>query len=314
MDAETDSDADTPDSDLDVVAVTGGNGTLGRAVVARLNEAGYRTVNLSRGKTDAADADAYLRTDLLDAGEVYGSLARSDADAVAHLGALPTPERTPGYVTFRSNAVGTYHVLEAAAALDVGSVALASSLSALGAGFDPDPIDVRYLPVDEDHPATPANPYGIGKLTAETVADGFGRADGPPRTISSLRFPWVVTPEDVAATFGGERENEAGTDRSLPGIRAAGDFETARDTLFTYVHVDDAARAVERALTAGFAGHERFFPVAADTTTTTPSARLAAEVYPDATVLRDLEGIESLVSGRKAVEVLGWRPKRSWRD
>ncbi|PSQ01384.1 NAD(P)-dependent oxidoreductase [Halobacteriales archaeon QS_5_70_17] len=301
MDAETDADSTR---DPDVVAVTGGNGTLGRAVVARLNEAGYRTVNLSRGKSDAAEADGYLRTDLLDAGEVYGSLARSGADAVAHLGALPTPERTPGHVTFRSNALGAYHVLEAAAALGVGSVALASSLSALGAGFDPDPIDVRYLPVDEDHPATPTNPYGIGKLAAETAADGFGRRDGPPRTISSLRFPWVVTPEDVAATFGG--------DRSLAGIRAGGHFATARDTLFSYVHVGDAARAVERALTAGFDGHERFFPVAADTTTTTPSARLAEEVYPDATA-GDLEGRESLLSGRKAADALGWRPGRSWR-
>jgi nucleoside-diphosphate-sugar epimerase len=292
---------------MDTVAVTGGNGTLGRAVVAHLNDSGYRTVNLSRGKADAADADAYSRTDLLDAGEVYGSLARSDADAVAHLGMLPTPERTPGHVTFRSNATSSYHVLEAAAALGIESVALASSLSALGAGFEPTPIDVRYLPVDEEHPAAPTNPYGLGKLVVETVADGFGRGGGAPRTVGSLRFPWVVTPDDVAATFDG-------SDRSLAGLRAADDFETARDTLFSYVCAADAARAVELTLTAGFEGHERFFPVVADTTTTTPSRELARTVYPEATVLGELEGTESLVSGRKAADLLGWRPERSWRS
>lgn len=147
---------------MDTVAVTGGNGEVGRAVLDHLGDRGYRTVTLNRGKRGEATADAYVTTDLMDAGETYGSLARSDADAVVHLGMTPTPDRTPGYVTFESNAMSTYHVLEAAASLGVDTVALASSLSALGAGFEDDPVDVRYLPVDEKHPLTPTNPCGIG--------------------------------------------------------------------------------------------------------------------------------------------------------
>ncbi len=292
---------------MTTVAVTGGNGTLGRAVLADLDDAGYRTVNLNRGARGEAVADEYRRTDLLDAGEVYGSLARPVPDAVVHLGMIPTPETSPGHVTFRSNAMSTYHVLEAATALGVGTVVLASSLSALGAGFEDAPADVRSLPVDEAHPLTPTNPYGLGKQVLEVTADGFGRADGPPRTVSSLRFPWVTTEDALRETF-------VGCDRSLDGIREAGHFHTARNTLFTYVHAADAARAVRAAVEASFEGHERFFVAADDTTTTTPSGTLAAECYPDATRRSELRGTEALVSSEKAERLLGWAPERSWRE
>lgn len=289
------------------VAVTGGNGTLGRAVIARLNDAGYRTVNVNRGGRGETIADEYRRTDLLDAGEVYGSLARRVPDAVVHLGMIPTPEQSPGYVTFRSNALSSYHVLEASAALGVETVVLASSLSALGAGFEDDPVDVRYLPVDEDHPLTPTNPYGIGKQVLEVTADGFGRADGPPRTVSSLRFPWVTPAADLRETF-------VEADRSLEGIRESGQFHTARNTLFAYLHIADAASAVRAAVEASFEGHERFWVVADDTTAAVPTRELAAECYPDATLRTEFRDAESLISAEKATRLLDWSPERSWRD
>lgn len=292
---------------IETVAVTGGNGQLGGAVLAHLGEHGYWTVNLSRGKRREEEADAYLTTDLVDPGDVYGALARADPDAVVHLGMIPTPERTSGHVTFESNAMSTYHVLAAAEALDAGTVVLASSLSALGAGFEDDPVDVWYLPVDEAHPLTPSNPYGLGKQVLEIVADGFGLRAGLPRTIISLRFPWVITDEDARETF-------AEADRSLAGIREAGHFHTARNTLFAYLHITDATRAVRLAVEADFVGHKRFWTVADDTTVDTDSVRLAAEVYPDAELRTDLAGTESLVSTEKASRTLGWTAERSWRD
>lgn len=292
---------------IDTVAVTGGNGELGRAALAHLAERGYETVNLNRGKRREDVADAYLTTDLTDAGETYGSLAKSDADAVVHLGMIPTPDRTPAHVTFESNATSTYHVLDAASNLGIETVVLASSLSALGAGFEPDPVDVRYLPVDEAHPLTPTTAYGVGKQTLEVVADGFGRADGPPRTIGSIRFPWVT---DEAAM----RETFVDADRSLDALRESGNFHTARNTLFAYLAMGDAVRVVERAVEADFDGHERFFAAAPDTTAALPSADLVERLYPDAERRASLSGHESLVSGEKAGTVLGWTPERSWRD
>ncbi|UHQ96060.1 NAD-dependent epimerase/dehydratase family protein [Natrinema halophilum] len=115
------------------IAVTGGNGRLGRCVLARLNDAGHRTVNLSRSKRSENRSDDYLTTDPVNAGEVYGSLARADADSIVHLGMLPTPETAPGFRTVESKAMSCYYVLEAAGELWIDTVVLASSLSVMGA-------------------------------------------------------------------------------------------------------------------------------------------------------------------------------------
>jgi nucleoside-diphosphate-sugar epimerase len=289
---------------MDTVAVTGGNGEFGSALLSALAERGYRTVNLSRGERDERVADRYLRTDLLDPGEVYGSLARADPDAIAHFGTIPRPDGTPGHVTFRSNAQTPYHVLEAAETLGVETVVLASSLSAMGAGFEDD-VRVEYLPVDESHPQTPSNPYGLGKQVAEVVADGFGRRGGPPTTLTSLRFPLVASESELRSVF-------AERDRSLDGIRAAGFLEKARKTLFAYLHVADAADLAVRALEADFDGHEVFFGAAGDTTADAPSSELAA-LY-DAEVREPFEGYESLLDASEAERRLGWSAERTWRE
>ncbi|MFC4359534.1 NAD-dependent epimerase/dehydratase family protein [Halobium salinum] len=289
------------------VAVTGGNGTLGSAVLAHLAEAGYRTVNLSRGSRREETADAYRRVDLLDAGQVYAALAESDADAVVHLGSVPTPTEDPGHVVFESNVVSAYHVLEAAGALGLESATLASSMSALGAGFEEKPVEVDALPVDESHRLSPSNPYGLGKQTVEVVADGFARRESAPGKIASLRFPWVTSDADCRETF-------VEADRSLDGLRESTHHHTAHNTLFAYVHVDDAVRLVRRCVEADFAGHERFWLSAPDTSVEAESERVVAEEYPAATLRRELEGYEALVDTAKAEELLGWEAKKSWRD
>ncbi|MFH5800610.1 NAD-dependent epimerase/dehydratase family protein [Haladaptatus sp. CMAA 1911] len=294
----------------ETVVVTGGSGRVGRGVLAHLNEEGYRTVNLSRGKRDENLSDVYLRTDLVDAGTVYSSLGKSDADAVVHLGMIPTPDETPGYRTYESNVMSSYHVLEAAGALGIDTVVLASSFSAVGGGFEPERITVDYLPLDEDHRLTPSNPYGLGKQTLEIAADAFARrVENRPRTILSLRFPWVV--DDNLA-----RETFVEADRTLEGMRNADDFHTQRNTLFTYVHLSDAVELVRLAVESDLRGHERFWVSAPDTSAETPTRELVREVFPD-TEVRDSLGdgeYASLVDTGKAREVLGWNPTWSWRE
>lgn len=55
---------------LDTVAVTGGNGKIGEAILRRLSKHGYRTVNVARGKQREDVSDEYRTTDLVDAGDV----------------------------------------------------------------------------------------------------------------------------------------------------------------------------------------------------------------------------------------------------
>ncbi|AKU06477.1 NAD-dependent epimerase/dehydratase family protein [Haloferax gibbonsii] len=291
---------------LESVAVTGGTGNLGPTVVAHLRASGYTVTNLSR-HSESSLADRDYRVSALDPGDLTAALSDVDADAVVHLGTISTPTNDPGHRVFESNVQSTYVVLEVAAALGIDRVVVASSMSAIGGSFEPDPARVDFLPVDETHRATPSNPYGLGKYVAEQTAAGFVRRDDAPETVASLRFPWMPSEEEARRTF-------AEADRSLSGLRDAGHFHTARNTLFSYLGREDAARLVRRALEADFAGHEVFWAAAADTSTTVESARVAREVYPGAEVRTTFSGHEALVSTEKAERLLGWEPTWSWRD
>jgi len=289
---------------IERVAVTGGNGKIGEAILREFVDHGYHAINVARGKQREDESDEYRTTDLLDAGETYGALAASDADAVVHMGTIPHPVSHAEHAVFESNAMSAYHVLEAASSLGLEAIVLPSSINVMGAAYQEAPTDVRYLKVDEEHPLTPRDPYALGKHATEAAGDGFGRRPDTPQ-IASLRYPWVATSEQL-------RERFTDRDRSLAGIRAA--RHSGEDTLFSYLHVDDAASIARRCVEADFEGHEPFWAVASDTTAAVPSDDLAAEFYPDADRRAELSGTESLISIEKAHDVLGWEPERSWRN
>jgi nucleoside-diphosphate-sugar epimerase len=289
---------------IETVAVTGGNGKIGEEILRECSDAGYRVVNVARGKQREDVSDGYRRTDLLDAGQVYGSLTAADADAVIHMGTIPGPTGSPGYVCYESNTMSSYHVLEAATELGLEAVCLASSINAIGASYQEDPVEVDYLPIDEAHRRSPRDPYAMSKHAIEVTGDGFGRIDDAPSPIGSLRYPWVATGEEIREAF-------AEPERTLETVDSA---HNGRQVLFSYVHIADAARAARKVIEADYEGHEVFWAVAADTTMETDSATLADEVFPDAEVRQDLEGHESLIDIGKAERLLDWVPERSWRD
>lgn len=290
---------------LKTIAVTGGNGKIGSAILEHLSNHGYETANIARGKRREEVSDTYITTDLLDAGETYGAIAKTDADAVIHMGTIPDPYNHPDYRVYESNVMSAAHILEAAVSLGLESVCLPSSINAIGSEHQERDADVRYLPVDEDHPRTPDDAYGIAKHAMEVTADGIGRRPSTDLTIASLRYPWVTDESEM-------REYFLDADRSLAALADAHPA-TARDVLFSYLHIDDAAAIARQAVEADFAGHEPFWAVAGDTTADVPTEELAAEYFPEAEVRGEFEGYESLIDITKGKELLDWEPQRSWR-
>jgi len=87
--------------------------------------------------------------------------------------------------------------------------------------------------------------------------------------------------------------------------------------LWGYIDGRDGAQAVRLALEhcARRPGGVEVFVIAnADTVMSRTSAELAAEVFPDVPVTRDLGEHETLLSIDKARRVLGYAPAHSWRD
>lgn len=291
---------------IDRVAVTGGNGKIGEHIIRHLNDHGYHTVNIARGKQREESSDEYLTTDLLDAGQVYGSLAKGDVDAVIHMGTIPRPQLHAQHLVFESNAMSTMNVLEASESLGLESVCIASSINAMGAEHQRRPAEVHYVPIDEAHPRTPDDIYGIAKHAMEVTADGFARRPESTLTISSLRYPWVVTEQE-------QRDYLLERDRSLSAV-ADSHPATGRDVMFAYLDIDDGASIARQCIEAEFTGHEVFWAVAADTTVEAPTSEVIAEYFPDVEIREEISGTETMFSLEKAKDLLGWEPKRSWRE
>lgn len=277
------------------IALTGGSGKLGRAVVEHLRSTGHTVWNLD---TVGERGPGYVRIDLTDYGQVADALAgiddrHSGVDAVVHLAAIPAPGLAPDAATFRNNMLATYNVFQAARRAGVKRIVYASSETVLGLPFDTPP---PYIPVDEEYPARPESTYSLVKHLEEQMAIQLCRWD-PKLSVSAFRFSNVMVPADYAA---------------FPGFDA--DPRRRKWNLWGYIDARDGAQAVERALEGARPGFEAYIIAAADTVMSRSSADLAAEVFPGVTVTKELGEHETLLSIDKARRVLGYEPQHSWRD
>jgi nucleoside-diphosphate-sugar epimerase len=275
------------------IAVTGGSGKLGRAVVADLAAHGNEVVNL-----DVAAPRPALRIDLTDYGQTVEALTAIDdrydkIDAVVHLAAIPAPGLIPNAATFQNNITATYNVFSAARLAGITNVVWASSETLLGLPFTTPP---PYIPVDEDYPARPESTYSLVKHLEETMAAQFCRWN-PELKMIGLRFSNVMDPEDYA---------------EFPSFDT--DPRSRSWNLWGYIDARDGAQAVRKALAYETPGVEVFVIANADTVMSRSSASLAAEVYPGVPVTRELGEHETLLSIDKARRVLGYEPEHSWRS
>ncbi|MBS2965702.1 NAD(P)-dependent oxidoreductase [Actinocrinis puniceicyclus] len=293
--------ADVADVAAGQVAVTGGSGKLGRAVVAELLDHGWQVHNLDQAAPPgpALPGSAFTRVDLTDYGQVVEALTGIDdrhrgLDAVVHLAAVPGPGMAGNAATFANNIRCSYNVFAAARLAGIRNVVWASSETVLGLPFETPP---PYIPVDEEYAARPETSYSLAKHLDEQMAAQFARWD-PRLKIVGLRFSNVMEPHDYAA---------------FPGFDA--DPSLRKWNLWSYIDARDGAMAVRRALEYPEPGFEVFIIANADTVMATrTSADLAAEVFPGVPVVRELGEHESLLSIEKARRVLGYEPRHSWRD
>ncbi len=278
------------------VAVTGGSGKLGRAVVADLLAGGWEVHNLDLAPP-AEPTCPFTRVDLTDFGQVVGALTAVDdrhagLDAVVHLAAVPAPGLTANAATFANNVPSTYNVFAAAHVAGIRNVVWASSETVLGLPFSTPP---PYVPVDEEYAGRPESTYSLGKLLDETMAAQFCRWD-PDLKIIGLRFSNVMDPEDYEA---------------FPAYDA--DARSRCWNLWSYIDARDGAQAVRLALAHEQPGFDVFIIANADTVMSRPNHELLAEVFPDVPHRREFGPHETLLSIEKARRVLGFEPRHSWR-
>ena len=158
------------------ILVTGGAGYVGSHTVAALVERGIETIvvdNLEKGHREAVWPGArFYEGDLRDKPFMGNIFAENDITAVVHFAAyslVAESVKNPGKY-YDNNVAGTLRLLEAMLDHNVKSIVFSSTAAAYG--------EPETIPVTEDAPERPVNPYGESKLAVERMLRWFDGAHG----------------------------------------------------------------------------------------------------------------------------------------
>jgi UDP-glucose 4-epimerase len=166
------------------ILVTGGAGYIGSVVADRLLKIGHSVTvldNLSKGKKQAVPAAAeFVLADTGDAQILDSVFHAGHFDAVMHFAAfieagesVVRPE-----IYFENNSAKALTLLSAVIKHKVQRFVFSSTAAVYG--------EPRHIPITEDDPLEPANPYGESKLVVERMLGWFHRCHG--LRYASLRY------------------------------------------------------------------------------------------------------------------------------
>ncbi len=166
------------------ILVTGGAGYIGSHVVKLLGERGYEILtydNLSTGNRWAVLYGDLVVGDLADKERLREVFESFRPEAVIHFAALivvPESVREP-LKYYRNNVVNTINLLEVMEEFGVRNFLFSSSAAVYG--------NPQKVPIPEDSPLNPINPYGETKATVERILRDLG-GSGKDFSYVSLRY------------------------------------------------------------------------------------------------------------------------------
>jgi len=178
------------------ILLTGGTGYIGSHTAIVLAEAGYQVVlydNLCNSSSSVVDRlqnitgqrMCFVQGDIRDTELLVQTLQAHQIGAVIHFAGLKAVgESVAKPIDYYANNVqGTISLLQAMQATNIKTLVFSSSAAVYG--------NPQYLPIDEAHPTSPANPYGRNKLQIEEILSDLVVSDEAWR-IACLRYFNVV--------------------------------------------------------------------------------------------------------------------------
>lgn len=240
------------------ILVTGGAGYIGSHVCKALNAAHYLPVtldNLVTGHVHAVKWGPFEHGDVLDHATVSGVIQKYGIKATIHLAAhiaVGESMENPGKY-YRNNTVGGLSLLETMQELKVKYMVFSSTAAVYGLP--------TAVPITEDFPLLPINPYGASKVMVEQMLKDYGMAH--KMGYVSLRY-FNVAGADPEAEIGCEHENPNNLIPVLMQVQKGRrqkleifgtDYDTPDGTAIRdYIHVADLAEAHVKALDYLFKG------------------------------------------------------------
>ena len=230
-----------------MILIVGGAGYIGSHLNKEINKKGIETVifdNLSYGHRDFVKWGTFEKGDLGNIDDIRAVFKKYPIEAVMHFAAFTyvgeSVEDPQKY--YQNNVKNTLNLLQVMLEENVKYFVFSSTCATYG-----NPVEI---PITENHPQDPINPYGKGKLMVETVLKDYSDAYGlkyaslryfnaagadPEGEVGELHDPETHLIPLILDVAAGRREDIKifGTDYDTP------DGTCIRD----YIHVTDLAEA-----------------------------------------------------------------------
>ena len=301
------------------VFVTGGSGYIGSVVVKRLLERGNQVTvfdNLERGHRCNLDPRAeFVEGDLRDGQLIEKSLLKVKPDSVLHFAAYALVGESMGdpLKYFDNNVTGGVHLLKGMVAAGCSRLVFSSSCATYGV---PD-----ALPIEENTPQRPTNPYGQSKLMFEQMANWLAETKGfRPTFLRYFNAAGAIPEENLGEDHDPETHLIPNVLKVVLGKKDAvevygDDYPTPDGTCIRdYIHLEDLASAhilalEKEALGAYNLGMGQGVSVKEVVET---CRRVTGHLIPVKVCPRRAGDPPALyASGRKARAVMGWKPRHS---
>ncbi len=233
-----------------VILVTGGAGYIGAHAVKALEAKGFQVIildNLVYGHREPVETHLKAKLvvgDISDRAFLDKLFTTHKIDAVMHFAAFAYVGEsvTDPAKYYQNNVVGTLTLLDAMRQHGIDNFIFSSTCATYG--------NPQQIPIDENHPQHPINPYGAGKFAVERILQDYDPAYG----LKSVIFRYFnAAGADPDGMFGEDHNPEThliplilqAAAGKRPAISVFGDdYETPDGTCIRdYIHVTDLAQA-----------------------------------------------------------------------
>ena len=235
------------------VLVTGGAGYIGSHAVLALKDAGWRVAvidDLSNGARELVPDDvSFFEGSVADRGLVQRIFKDQQIGAIMHFaGSIVVPESVEKPLQYyANNTLASHALIDAAVDAGLRHILFSSTAAVYGAP--------ERVPVEEEDPKVPINPYGASKLMTERMLEDASVAHG--FNYGALRYFNVAgaDPQGRAGQMGMGSTHlikvavEAAVGKRDQIAVYGGDYPTPDGTCIRdYIHVSDLAAAHVAAL------------------------------------------------------------------
>ncbi|HBD02379.1 MAG: UDP-glucose 4-epimerase [Microgenomates group bacterium GW2011_GWC1_46_16] len=226
------------------ILLTGGAGYIGAITTKELEKAGHSVTVFDHFVThnpSKLGSTPFIKGDLLNPADLDAVFTSLKPDLVMHFAAYIQMGESVANPTkyHENNVLGTENLLKAMVQADVNKLVFASSAGVYG--------NPQHLPIPEDEPCHPENPYGQTKLDVENMLKQYNQTHG--FCSISIRF---FNAAGAAGTLGEDHHDESHLIPNIIQAQLAGreftlfgtDYPTPDGTCIRdYIHVLDLSHA-----------------------------------------------------------------------